>query len=177
MTGNGEARPLPEDRMKTVEAGLTLFQQIQAERDSLRDELRDANETITRQRVEIESLHQLHNMLESHIQTYMVQRDEAVAKTAAYEALFASVLAQLRVFNLPSTPLVKEIADAAQDRDTRPPTPPEPSHDGGQYPAMPQSRASQGEVPRRSPVLAHDQPVLGQHPGGAKPPGKFFPNA
>lgn len=166
---------LPADRIKQVEAGLTLFQQIQAERDALRDELREANEIITRQRVEIESLNQLHNMLESHIQTYMVQRDDAVAQRAAYETLFATVQAQLRVFNLPSTPLVKGAVNAVQDRepvhsDRLADVNPAPDFGGRQQSTMPDPSAGAGKVRARSSVLAHDQSVLGQHPGHARPP-------
>lgn len=164
-----EAINLPEDRVKTVEAGLALFQQVQAERDNLRSALHEANHVITQQRVEIDSLHQLHNMLESHIQSYMLQRDEAVAQRAAYETLFATIQAQLRVFHLPSTPLVKDVADAIQDRepDRSDLGDPVPVNAGsGQRPAtLPHASPSTGEIPRRTPVLAHDKKVLGQHSG------------
>ena len=173
-TGNGETQQLPESRVKTVEAGLALFQQVQAERDDLRNQLREAHETITRQRVEVESLQQLYNMLESHINGYMMQRDEAVAQRSAYETLFATIQAQLRVFNLPSVPLVKEIADATTSR-LDPHSGHLPSLDpiagSGQRAAVPDERAGAGAVPRRSPVLAHPAPVLGQPAGGAKTPG------
>lgn len=174
MTTNGETTELPEDRMKTVEAGLTMFQQVSAERDRLREELREAHEAITRARVEIDSLHQLHNMLESHIQSYMLQRDEAVAQRAAYETLFATIQAQLRIFNLPNVPLVKEVADVVQNQepaDARLAGASNPSGLSGQRAAVSDERAGQGEIPRRTPVLAHDSQVLGQPASGAKRPG------
>ena len=99
--------PLPEDRQKTVEAGLAMFQQVQAERDDLSNLLRQAQEKIVQQRVEIESLGQLHSMLESHIQSYMLQRDQAIADRAVFETLFASIFAQFKAFRIPATPLVK----------------------------------------------------------------------
>lgn len=180
MAGNG-TEELPEDRQKAVEQGLALFQQVSAERDLLRNELREAHETITRQRVEIESLHQLHNMLESHIQAYMIQRDEAVAHRAAYEGLFATIMAQLRVFNLPTVPLIKDIADAtiahrdANRIDTLSATPPEPSREpsngSGQRRAVHDQSTGAVQIPRPTPVLAHTEPLLGQPPSGAKRPG------
>jgi DNA repair exonuclease SbcCD ATPase subunit len=89
---------LPEDRQRTVEAGLALFQQVQNERDRLQEELREAKELCTRARVEIESLHQLNNMLESHIQSYMMQRDAAIARRAELEVVVKSIRAQLEAF-------------------------------------------------------------------------------
>ena len=103
--------PLPADRQKTVEAGLAMFQQVQAERDDLRKLLQRAEERIVQQRVEIESLGQLHSMLESHIQSYMLQRDQAIADRAVFETLFASIFALLRAFRIPAAPLVKEASE------------------------------------------------------------------
>jgi len=174
MTLNGnEDSQLPEDRMKTVQAGLTFVQQIQAERDRLREELRVTREMVTRQQVEIDSLHQLQAMLESHMQTYMIQRDEAVAHRAAYETLFATVQAQLRVFNLPAQPLVKEVQNEKTqpvDLSGMPDTSHTTDEGSGQRAAVSHASASKGEIPRRTPVLAHEGPLLGQRAGGAKRP-------
>ncbi len=171
MTANGGE--LPEDRAKTVEAGLALFQQVQAERDALREELRETREIVTRQQVEIDSLHNLHNMLESHIQSYMLQRDEAVAQRAAYETLFATVQAQLRVFNLPATPLVKDHGpeDAAYRRDADL-LPKLPNQSGsGQRAAVHDERAGAGKMAESRPVLAHEESLLGHRPDRPRPPG------
>jgi len=187
MTLNGNEDPqLPEDRMKTVEAGLTYVQQVGAERDRLREELRETRDLVTRQQVEIDSLHQLQAMLESHMQTYMIQRDEAVAHRAAYETLFATVQAQLRVFNLPAQPLVKEVLnEKTQSVDLS--GMPDSSHTtdagSGQRTAVPDAGAGAGQVSRRSPVLAHEGPLLGQRPGPLghaaavppKPNSRLFP--
>jgi len=172
---NGD-QTLPEDRQKTVEAGLALFQQVQAERDSLRSELRECREMVTRQQVEIDSLHQLHNMLESHIESWKLQRDEAVAQRAAYETLFATMQAQLRVFSFPAVPLVKEAQHEktgkleTDEHGVLGPAPAGAAGAGsGQRTAVPDASAGAGAVAQGAPLLAHQRQVLGQHSGGAKP--------
>ena len=120
MADNGK-RPtpsLPPDRAKTVEAGLLMFQEISAERDQLRTEVGRLKHDITQDRVELEALRSLVTTLESRVTTHQAERDQAVADRAVYEALFISVNAQLRAFNVPSAPLVKQLAREFDPQDT-----------------------------------------------------------
>jgi FtsZ-binding cell division protein ZapB len=92
---------LPEERVKQVEAGLALFQKAQAEVERLTVELKTAKETITRQNVELEELRRVNNILESTAKTHQIERDQAVADRVAYETLFSTIMAQLRIFKIP----------------------------------------------------------------------------
>jgi septal ring factor EnvC (AmiA/AmiB activator) len=103
---SSNSHELPGDRIKAVETGLAMYQQSQAEVDRLRNELRVANETISQMQVQLESMRQLSNMLESQIHTHQMERDVAVADRAVYETLFASLQGMLRAFNIPAAPVI-----------------------------------------------------------------------
>lgn len=186
MTENGSDQPLPEHRQKQVEAGLATYQSVLAERDLLERELRQALAKIDSLDQQLSSMHGIVNMMESayitakadlegRVKDYQKQRDEAVACRAAYETLFATVKAQLRVFALPSTPLVKEVVDGTYAEPDRNVGDTLSGAGSGQHRAMLEPLASTGKVPKSASVLAHDQSVLGQRAGGAKPPRLLRP--
>jgi chromosome segregation ATPase len=89
---------LPPHRAEIIKAGMTAIQQAEAEREGLRAELREAKESLARKNIELESMQQLNNMLESHINSSTMQRDDAVSTTAALETVLISILVQLRQF-------------------------------------------------------------------------------
>jgi hypothetical protein len=109
QNGGGSSKELPADREKTFEAGLLYHQQVAAERDALREELRSTKDMLARQETQIQSLQDLQNMFESHVQSAVAQRDRAVAERAAFEALFVAVAAQLRAFKIPCELLISEV--------------------------------------------------------------------
>jgi hypothetical protein len=106
-----KALTLPPDRAKTVEAGLLMFQEISAERDRLRRELEESHRERKQDRVELEALRSLVATLESRASSHQLERDQAVGDRAVYEALFISIDAQLRAFEVPIRPVVKKLAD------------------------------------------------------------------
>lgn len=109
LIGGGPAieSTLAADRQAAVEQGLTLFQMTAGERDRLKSQVSDLNNIIAQQRVEIDALQSLVNMMESRIREYQIERDQAVAERAAYESLFVIIQAQMRAFQIPAAPLVK----------------------------------------------------------------------
>lgn|SRR5215471_3024894 len=98
---------LPEDRRKSVEAGLTAYHATQAEIEHLQSELRDAHVTIEGLRAQLKSLDDLHGLHESRIASHQLERDQAVADRAKYETLFASMFAMMQTFDVPVETLVK----------------------------------------------------------------------
>lgn len=105
---------LPADRQAAVEQGLALFQITAGERDRLKTQVAELNNTITQQRVEIEALQSLVNMMESRTRDHQIERDQAVAERAAYESLFIVIQAQMRAFQVPNVPLVKAAPEQQQ---------------------------------------------------------------
>jgi hypothetical protein len=115
LNGSSSETPqpaLPDDRAKAVEYGLVTFQQVSAERDQLREELRTRDDVIARLNVEIDSLHQLYNFFDSRMVACQADRDKAVAERAVYETLFRSINAQMHEFAIaPPTPRLEDTTD------------------------------------------------------------------
>ena len=97
---------LPEERSKTVEAGLAVFHRAQEDLAQLRAQLEEARIQIAERDVQIHSFDQLQSMLESRVAQYQAERDQAVADRAVFEALFVSITAQLQAFKIPNGSLV-----------------------------------------------------------------------
>lgn len=87
--------PLPEHRLKTVEAGLATHQAVLAERDELDRKLREANAQIADMQVRLDAIQGIINMLESTVTTHRLQRDEAVTKAATLQATIENVFSIL----------------------------------------------------------------------------------
>lgn len=119
--GNGNKNDLPDDRKAAVEAGLAHYQLVAAERDALAKEIDKLLKDITSHKIMVEAQKSQMNDLESKIATANLLREEAVAQRAKYETLFMSIQAMLRTFNIPATPLIKEMNDEDTElvRDTR----------------------------------------------------------
>ena len=92
-----EGKPLPEHRLKQVEAGLATYQSVLAERDMLERQLHDALAKISSLDQQLASMQGIVNMMESafitskadlegRVATYQKQRDQAVTLNARLEA-------------------------------------------------------------------------------------------
>jgi len=99
---------LPLDRHKTVEAGLAAFQQLAADRDNLKRELLAVREELTRRDVRLEEMNRLTNLIESRINTALIQRDAAVSEAARYDGLFVAIDAIIRKV-IPASPLTPSL--------------------------------------------------------------------
>jgi hypothetical protein len=108
--GTGALEALPDARQAAVEQALIQYHELAAERDALRDELAVLKQTHAQDQVEIAAMKSLINTLESRAASHQSERDLAVAQRSIYEALFVSIQAQFRAFELPTTP-VKLLAD------------------------------------------------------------------
>lgn len=110
--GNGGALGILSDaRQAAVEQGLIQFHEVAAERDALRDELSAIKQTHAQDQVELAAMKSLINTLESRAASHQSERDLAIAQRSMYEALFVGIQAQFRAFDLPATPLVKQLGD------------------------------------------------------------------
>ena len=166
--GNGDAE-LPDNRAKAVEAGLTHFQSVAAERDSWERKCRDLEANVQGWKIAMEAQDARLVELESRAVTMQLERDEAVAERAVYETLFISLQAQMRAFKIPSAPLIRDRSEEKQDGEPMPyydqgNYPPHPVGDpigglvrelvnAGRSPIMPEPQRSEEAVPERAPVL------------------------
>jgi|SRR5215469_1064200 len=102
---------LPEDNMKAVEHGLTVYQRTQAEVGRLTNELQEARARIAELEAKVQAMESNRNMVETTAERHKQERDEAVSHRAIYEAFFTSlstsILAQFRAFNIPTKPLAE----------------------------------------------------------------------
>lgn len=116
MKYNGpEAEPKPDDSYRAhVEATFGRYDAVLKDRDNLAEQLAKAINAIkaatdaeTLLRDEIASLRR--QLEESHLRCI-----QAMAERAAYETLFCGFLAQMREFNIPAVPLIKDLVHAPQ---------------------------------------------------------------
>src|SRR5215203_5222491 len=103
---------LPQDREHAVASGIAQYHQTAHERDQLQKEVAALKTDMAGYRVIIEAQTTQLNNMESKIETAQMMRDQAVADRAKYEALFITFMAQLRAFNVPAAPLVREARPA-----------------------------------------------------------------
>jgi len=96
---------LSEDRAKAVAAGLAMFQKTQAEMEDLRGKLRQAMDHAAELETQLAGEKQLNSLLEHQVKSHQIDRDQAVADRAVYEALFIAINGMLHAFNFPE-PLV-----------------------------------------------------------------------
>ena len=108
---------LPADRKAAVEYGLSQFQAIAAERDRYAVRVHELESELAAHRVELDGRERYIAEMESRVNSAMLVRDQAVADRAKYETMFISVFAQLRAFNVPAAPLVKETRPPEQQHD------------------------------------------------------------
>ena len=122
--GNGQASTPEEIAVQhAVQHHVASYQRIVAERDELQKQLNKMEQMQTISKIEIEELRAREAAFQSRMESYQQERDTAVSERAAYEMLFATISAQLRVFKLPAVPLitgVKETDEANPPRTTVP---------------------------------------------------------
>lgn len=111
---NGNHTELPEDRKAAVQYGLEQFQVIASERDVLQRENFALKSDVAGLKVALEAQTAQMSEMESRVSSAMLTRDQALAERIKYEALFVSVQAQLRAFNVPAAPLIKDAENTAQ---------------------------------------------------------------
>jgi len=99
---------LPAERAAAVAYGLEQFQSIAHERDELRNENTGLRDRVAALEIEAEGLRSQVTETHSSIRSAYLVRDQAMADRIKYEALFVSVQAQLRAFQVPSEPLIRD---------------------------------------------------------------------
>jgi len=106
---NGTDKPeLPERYEAYANTFVRQQMAVAAERDQLAADNAKLRADIVLYKVEIEARHSELNELRSNEQTAMLMRDKAIAERAKWEALFISIQAQMRVFEVPAAPLVTQ---------------------------------------------------------------------
>jgi hypothetical protein len=103
---------LPRERAAAVAYGLEQFQTMAHERDELREENTGLKDRVAALEIEAEGLRSHINDAQSQIRSAMLVRDQALAERIKYEAMFVSFQAQMRAFNVPAEPLIKDVDQA-----------------------------------------------------------------
>jgi chromosome segregation ATPase len=83
-------------RQKRVEAGLIAVQEVEAERDVLQEKFDDLLTGHRGLKAEHDALSLAYERAQNDITTWRQDRDEAVSKLAAFEAVFNAVLAVMQ---------------------------------------------------------------------------------
>lgn len=104
---NGE---LPERYEAYANTFVRQQMAVAAERDQLAADNAKLKADIVLYKVEIEARHSEIAELRSGAESAMLMRDQAIAERAKWEALFISLMAQMRAFQVPAAPLVTEAA-------------------------------------------------------------------
>lgn len=112
------ATELPDDRKAAVQYGLEQFQAIGAERDALRQQNHELRSMLAEREVALDARQTHIADMESRVSSAMLIRDQAVADRAKYETMFISIYAQLRAFEVPAAPLVRETRPPQADDET-----------------------------------------------------------
>ena len=99
---------LPDQHEAGFEAQMREHFAIQAERDELRREVSDLKTRLAATEAAMTMLEANINAAESRVISYQAERDQAVADRVKWEALFASIFAQLKAFKPPEKPLVAQ---------------------------------------------------------------------
>ena len=89
------SKELTQSRMKTVEAGLAYYQQIQQERDDIHRDLKEADQTIAHMKAEVEGLKHQIAMIESRVASCIADRDQAVEVAIGYRTTLEAITAIL----------------------------------------------------------------------------------
>jgi hypothetical protein len=133
------ARPRSSQAQAAIEAGIAEFAAVKEDRDNVRADYDRAMELCTQAKHTIIGLQNeivdlksrciigLQNEivdLKSRCTGYQLERDEAVVRHGKLQGLFTSVLAQLRAFEIPLTPVIRQTVaeDAEAPKILAPPT-------------------------------------------------------
>jgi hypothetical protein len=102
------ARPRSSQAQAAIEAGIAEFAAVKEDRDNIRADYDRAMELCTQAKHTIIGLQNEIGDLKSRCTGYQLERDEAVVRHGKLQGLFASVLAQLRAFEIPSVPVIRQ---------------------------------------------------------------------
>ena len=94
MDGNGQT--MTESRQHRVAAGLAAVQEVEAERDACQEALANLQTEHRGLRAEHDALRLAYSRAQTDITTWRQDRDEAVTKLAAFEAVFNAVLSVMQ---------------------------------------------------------------------------------
>ena len=88
------AKTMPgvQTRSQRVEAGLAAIEEAEAEREQLRSALQAAESDVRGLRAELDALQLAHSRTMTELDNYRRERDEAVTKFAALDAVYDAVL-------------------------------------------------------------------------------------
>ena len=88
------AKTMPgvQTRSQRVEAGLAAIEEAEAEREQLRSALQAAESDVRGLRAELEAMQLTHSQAMTTLDNYRRERDEAVTKFAALDAVYDAVL-------------------------------------------------------------------------------------
>jgi len=114
---NGPAmKDLPEESAAAVERGLASHFKAIAERDALQKQIAEMEIELSATKKQVEALQGMVTMMESRVHSCQIERDAAVAERAKFETLFVQIAGTLRTFNIPSNPVIMELADHITDQ-------------------------------------------------------------
>lgn len=86
MDTNGNDQQLPEHRQRIVEAANAAYQTVCAERDEAERKLREMTLKYEGEKMKLEHMDGVINLMESSIKTQQIQRDEQFTKAAGLQA-------------------------------------------------------------------------------------------
>jgi chromosome segregation ATPase len=123
---------LPQARQEiaefTMNQYVTEYHRVSAQRDELKEEQSHLKAKIAglevvaaAQQAQIANVNDTAQSqlaaMESRLQSMQLERDQAISDRAVYEALFISLQAQMRAFQVPSAPLVRDKTEEPHESD------------------------------------------------------------
>jgi uncharacterized protein YhaN len=106
-TEKANGNDLPASRQAAVEQGLALYHETAADRDALREQVRQMQSQIAAYKVALEAKDAQTADMESRVNTMMIVRDEAVSRRVEVETILETIMAVGRAFQIQNAPLVK----------------------------------------------------------------------
>ena len=100
--------PRSEKVQAAVEAGLAEIAAVREERDALKAEYDRTMALVTQAKEHITKMQAELNEVKARCMAYQIERDEAVVKHGKLQGLFVSMLAQMRAFEIPIAPVIRE---------------------------------------------------------------------
>jgi chromosome segregation ATPase len=95
MNANGNEQ-LPEYRKRMIEAANEAYQAVASERDDLERQLHDMTLKYEGEKMKLEQMQNLVNMMESTIASHRLERDSAVRENARLEAALTNCFVVLQ---------------------------------------------------------------------------------
>ena len=98
---------LPASRQAAVEQGLALYHETAADRDALREQVRQMQSQIAAYKVALEAQSTQVADMESRVNTMMAVRDEAVARCVEVQTVLEAIMGLGRTFQIKNAPVIK----------------------------------------------------------------------